>query len=93
MTPTPPTTIHARARPDGCWGSPSQIANGSTSASPISCTQASACSDADQPRRAIVEARRDPPRGRRTQRGHDHEHQEMRPGRREHETSVPSAMR
>ncbi len=45
ITPTPPTTIHASARPVGCCGSPSQTANGITSAIPISCTQTSACSE------------------------------------------------
>ena len=79
--------------PVGCCGSPSQTANGITSAIPISCTQTSACSDADQPRRAIVESGGDPPRDRRTQRGHDHEHQEMTPVVARAITIVPSAMR
>ena len=79
ITPMPPKTIQAIEPPDGCDGAPSQTAIGSTMTKPNTCTQASAESAPITRVERLSKAAADPPRRRRAQRGHDHEHQEMVP--------------
>ena len=86
ITPTPPTTIQReRARRAAATARPPRRRTAPPRASPISCTQASACSAPISRVERLSKAAAIPHAAAAPERGHDHEHQEMRPGRRQRE--------
>ena len=93
LDPTPPTTIHAIAcagRPGG-RALPDRHRQHEHEADDLHPGQR--LQRTDQARRAVVARRPDAPRGRRAERGHDHEHQEMVPVVASTSTSAPTTTR